>query len=646
MNSAWRLRVLVTGYFVAMAIILFRVFQLQMIPHQNVENLARRQLLRTTEIVGRRGTIYDRNGRELAVSMNSVSVYANPQMVTQRRRVARVLGAVLRTSPEQILKKLSDGSHRKFIWLERQLTTAQVAQLEKLNLKSLEGIGVIPEYRREYPMGELAAHVLGFVSIDGWGLEGVEKRFDETLRGNHETLYLERDARGRPIFTQLDQIRLNDQRGENLRLTIDARLQYAAEIALKKTVSFHAAESASAIVMDPHSGEILAMANYPGFDPEKPGNSPMSFRRNRAITDPVEPGSVMKSFVVAKALDDGIITPNTWVDGGNGFIKIGKKTIGEAEENHRFGKIQAKDLIKYSSNVATVNLKNLMGFDRVADIFEKEGFGQMTGLDLPGESRGILKIPSKKQLLEQATISFGQGMAATPIQIVSAYASIANGGRKVIPTLIERLEENRPEPPRVMREETAAKMKKILASVVQDGTGVAAQIEGFEVAGKTGTAQMVDFTRGGYERGAYWASFVGFFPASSPRFVVYVLVSRPTQNGFYGGPVAAPIFAEIARAAARTVGLLPRSMAKNHRESPTYPESFDESRRSLLAKNSLLKARVMPNLQGLTLSQAMRVLQETQPSVEVMGRGTQVIEQIPAEGESFDEKQRVYLKVR
>ncbi len=647
MNSSWRLRFLALGFFAASAIIVFRIFQLQIIPHEKVETLARRQLKRNTEIVGRRGTIYDRNGRELAVSMNSVSIYANPPMISQRRKVAKVLGEVLRLTPNQIVKKLADGSHKKFIWLERQLNAKQVAALERINLKSLDGIGVIPEYRREYPMTELASHVLGFVSIDGWGLEGIEKRFDQKLRGTKETLNLERDARGRPIFTQMDQIRFEDQRGENIHLTIDARLQYAAENSLKKAVNYHEADSGTAIVMDPNTGEVLAMANYPGFDPSKPGYSPLSFRRNLAISDPIEPGSVMKSFVLAKAFDDRVVGPESWIDGGNGSIKIGRKTIREAEEKHRFEKLKPKDVIKFSSNVATVNLKNMMGFDRVAQIFQDVGFGKLSGLDMPGESRGVFKTPGRKQLLEQATISFGQGMSATPIQIVTSYAAIANGGYKVTPTVVDRGDEKLPEFPRVMKEETANRMKRILKSVVQeDGTGIAARVEGFEVAGKTGTSQMVDYQRGGYEKGSYWSSFVGFFPANHARFVVYVMINRPTKNGFYGGVVAAPAFAEIARAAARTVGLMPKVYAKGTREPMNYPEAVDESRRSLMAKNSLLKAQLMPNLMGLTLTQAMRVLEEAQPSIEVIGRGTEVYGQIPVEGESFDGKQRVYLKVR
>jgi len=627
--------------------LLFRVFQLQLIPHENVETLARRQLKRNTEIVGRRGTVYDRNGRELAVSINSLSVYANPPMITNRRLVATTLAPVLGMSVEQIVKKLTDGSHRKFIWLARQLSAQQVAKIESVNLKNFTGVGVIPEYRREYPMGELAAHVLGFVSIDGWGLEGIEKRFDEKLRGSRETLYLERDARGRPMFTQMDQIRLDDQRGENVHLSIDARLQFAAEQALRKAVHRHEAESASAVVMDPRSGEVLAMANYPGFDPDQPGHAPMAFRRNRCITDPIEPGSVMKAFVVAKAIDEKVIGPDSWIDGGKGFIKIGRKTIGESDQKHRFAKIQAKDLIKFSSNVATVHLKNMMGFDQVVEVFQGVGFGALSRLNMPGESRGIFKIPGKKQLLEQATISFGQGMSATPIQLATAFATLANGGLRVTPTLIVGENSSVQEFPRVFSEQTSRTMSKILSTVVQeDGTGIAARIEGFEVAGKTGTSQAVDFGKGGYQKGEYWSSFVGYFPATDARFVVYVMVNRPKKNGYYGGVVAAPVFADIARAAARTVGLLPKALVKSRKEPLQYPEIVDESRRSLMAKNSMLKARVMPNLTGLSLSQAMRVLEQSQSSVEVIGRGTVVVQQIPNEGESFDESQRIYLKLR
>ncbi|MBS1983996.1 MAG: transpeptidase family protein [Bdellovibrionales bacterium] len=642
--------------------VLFRAFQLQILPTENVARLARRQLSRRIEIVGRRGTIKDRDGRELAVSTNSVSLFVNPQLVKDASEVAHKLAPILGVSESSIRSRLQDAADKRFIWLGRQLKSRQMAMLDKIDLKNLAGVGILPEFRREYPQGSLAAHVLGFSSVDGNGIEGIEKHLDSRLLGDKNFVELRRDAKGRPIFGANDQIRLELAHGDDVELTLDSNLQFVAERALREAVETHEAVGGTAIVMDPKSGEVLVLANYPTFDPNSPGTSSLTARRNRAITDPIEPGSVVKPFVVARALEDHVVTPDSMISGGDGFIKVGNKTIGEADKKHRFKYISVTDLIRISSNVATVTLQQKMGWERVEDTYRKLGFGSLLGIDLGGESRGIFPMTTPKQLLQRATMSFGQGLALTPLQIATAYSTIANGGMRVRPHLIRNVESNEAEEespaakpdalPRVFSEATAQKMRVILEKVVEnEGTGVAARIESFPVAGKTGTAQRIDFQQGGYEHGAYWSSFSGFVPSRAPRFVIYVMVDKPKKGGYYGGVVAAPVFAKIARAALQ---MIPAAAPETKKPLPALagttvvlpvvakkltPAKERES------KENLNLAHV-PDVTNLPLAQALRTLASYGFKMELMGEGDHVVEQLPPAGTKAEASRKIYLKLR
>lgn len=629
-----RLFFLLSVFMLLFGVILYRGVQLQLMPHGRIESFARRQGLQRIEMTGRRGTIFDREGKELAISVNSVSLFAHPNVVQKPKRVARVLGGLLGVSERSILIKLD--ANKKFVWLARQLTTAQMRKLEKIDLKALAGVGVLPEYRRIYPMGRVAAHALGFVSVDGQGLEGVERKFEESLVGEKNIVRVRKDALGRWLITQKDRMALDLVPGEKLELSLEANLQHHVEKALAETVAKHDALGGTAIVMDPYNGEILALANSPEYDPNRASDVAGSARRNRAVSDPIEPGSVMKAFVVARALEDGIVTPSTKISAGGGFIQIGRKRIGEAEASHRFESVSVSDLIRVSSNVATVNLAQKIGFNRVESTFRDVGFDKITGIEVPGESKGIFPQLKKTQLLEQATMSFGQGIAVTPLQIASAYAIFANGGYRVRPRILKSTgEEVGEQSERIFSPKTVKQMRRILEAVVEsEGTGKLAQIGAFKVAGKTGTSQKVDYVKGGYETGAYLASFAGFLPADNPRFVIYVMVDHPRKGGYYGSEVAAPLFAKIAREAVRLRAEPGPALAPIAKESvPT------------LAPGPQGQSDLIPDLSGKSLRAAFAELQKIGLQAEATNVGTRVDTQFPAPGKRGDTN-LVYLKLK
>lgn len=677
-----RFRLIFIGVFFALSfgVVIYRAGRLQLFPHQLVESLARRQLEHKVEIVSRRGNIVDRNGRELAVSINSMSLFANPKLVENPLEVANALAPVLGVPPVQLSQKIKEAKAKKFIWLARQLSQKQMKALERVDLKSLEGVGVLPEYRREFPQKNVGSQYLGFVSVDGVGLEGIERQFQTQLVGERESVTLSKDALGRPMFGHRDQIRMELDKGSDVELTIDSQLQYSVEKVLKEAVDEHHADGGSAIVLDPYSGEILSMASIPNFDSNDPSAAPRDSRRNRIITDPIEPGSVLKPFVVARALEDKLVSTRSMIPTYGGKIKIGRKTINEAEANHRFEQVSIVDLIRLSSNVGAVVLSQRIGWPRVEDTYRRLGFGSLLGMDLAGESKGIFNSPRKGQLLEQATMSFGQGISLTILQIAQAYAVIANGGVRVRPHLLKAIKGATPldassetleaGSERVFSLETTQKMKEILEKVVEgEGTGVLAKVDGFKVAGKTGTSQKVDYKFGGYEKGAYWSQFTGFIPSTNPKYVIAVVIDNPKGKDYYGGVVAAPAFSKIAQAAIRLgrseapvaqvaggINPLPR-VAQTGFVGPAparklivqAPSTLSAEKLKLSAQRPKMVAPknvVFPQVVGLPLANALKVLKERGFVSEILEAGTQVFEQDPAAGTPVLDNHKVVLKLR
>ncbi len=619
----FRIYFLLSIFGIASLLLIYRAVQLQLLPSRHVERLARRQLNKTISIVGRRGDLRDRNGQDLAISTNSLSIYLNPQQIVDFSKVAKSLSRVLGVSGSELEKRIRKLKSKKFVWLQRQLNSEQLFRLRSLELKDFPGVGILPEFRRIYPYNETASHLLGFVSIDGKGLSGVEAAQELRLTGESREVIVPRDARGRPLFNHTEQLRLEDTKGEDLQLSLDINFQGRVESLLANAIDFHKADSAMALVMNPESGELLAWALSPGFDPNQAGHFSINSRRNRVIADPIEPGSVVKPFLVARALEDKLVSPSSLIPAGDGKLKIGNKVITDSESKHYFKEISIRDLIKFSSNVATVNLQKMMGFSRVESVYKDIGFFEKTGVAIHGESKGIYHSPSSKQKLEQATISYGHGIAVTPLQVLVAYSIFANGGYKVKPKIFRSREiEVKNESQRIFSKRTLKQMNEILKRVAEKGgTGEAANVPGFKVAGKTGTALKTKTDGKGYVSGAYVSSFAGYFPADKPEIVAYVVVDNPRENGKYASQVAAPLFAEIAKSYL--------SIVKRDRSEQIVAKAvLRTSNKTQNPKTIGVQDEQMPTLRGMNLVTALKMLEDKPVRVQIEGEGLWVEDQI------------------
>lgn len=539
-------------------IITFRAYQLQVIQREKLEKLANRQRQKVATLLPRRGIIYDRHGEELAISIDVDSLYCHPDMIEKPEKLVAALSGPLGMSRKEIRKKVT--SSKGFVWLKRRLSPDVSARIRKLDLRE---IGIIRERRRYYPNTELAGHLLGFVGLDSQGLEGIELIYDDLLKGKAEEVVMERDALGRTLHVRIDPFHKGTA-GHNLILTIDRSIQYITEEALERAVNRTDAKGGIAIVMDPNTGEILAMANRPSFNP----NTFWTFRpyqwRNRAVTDAFEPGSTFKIFLAAAALEEGIAQPDTPIFCENGSMKLAGKTI---KDHNNYGWLPLKGIIRVSSNIGAAKIGMQLGPEKFYKHIRNFGFGQKGGINLPGETLGLVRDYRKWVPINLANISFGQGISASAIQLITALSAIANGGHLMVPYVVKEITDNKgnlvkkfkPKTiDRVLSAETSRTMKAIMLGVVsQNGTGKEAAINGIAVAGKTGTAQKVDLVRGGYRKGAYISSFIGFVPAHIPKMAILVMIDEP-KGLPYGGKVAAPVFREIAENALNRMGIFPK----------------------------------------------------------------------------------------
>ena len=547
-------------YVVLFGALLFRATFLQIIPHQKLNHLKERQFQSTIQIEPRRGVIYDRNGRELAVSIPVQSVFADPKIIKNRRQVAKQLAPVLGVSRESLLVKLKD-KEKRFIWLQRRLSEESAVQIKKM---AIFGIGFVEEWKRIYPNENLFSQTLGFVNSEDRGISGLELIYDKLLRGDEKNIRIKRDARGRPLASE-SFLFTEPPEGEHLTLTVDSEVQFALESELERAVRDFQAESATAVVLDAQTSAIRAMGSYPTFDPNSKSAAKPEMMRNRSVTDGFEPGSVMKTFVIAKGLKEGILDPDKMYFCENGVMKIGKRVIREAEASHSFKFLSVRDILGFSSNIGTTKIAFELGAERVRQGYLDFGFGQRTKIDFPGETKGILHdLPWTDHLLSNN--SFGHGMTASALQIANAYVAVVNGGVLNKPYLIEKgagADVEVREVKRVLTDEQSATLREMLVAATQSKrTGTQAQIDGFEVGGKTGTAQKVSSTSKGYIPGGYISSFAGFFPAKQPKYVIYIMVDYP-KKAYYGSQVAAPVFARLASYIARKDGLMPEKNTKS-----------------------------------------------------------------------------------
>ncbi|KPV39504.1 hypothetical protein AN478_10110 [Thiohalorhabdus denitrificans] len=547
MKLAWRGRfayfLLLMG-FLGITVQLLRV---QVVRAPDLQEKARQQAFHKVRVPAIRGAVLDRNGAPLAVSTPVKSVYAAPPEVATGRGDLERLARALDMEPRALRERLERSS--PFVYLRRQVPPSVAEAVQALGIN---GIGTVQEYRRYYPAGEVAAHVVGFAGVDGIGLEGVELAYDRTLSGTPGRRLVERDALGRDMRTL--RVEKPVRRGDDLRLSLDSRLQYVTYQALKETVARYEAKAGMAVVVDPHTGEVLALANVPSYNPNRRGGQGgAAKRRNRAITDAMEPGSILKPFTVAAALEEGQVRPDTEVFCENGLMRVGGHAIHDA---HPMGEVPVQEVIQKSSNICAAKIALDQDNQQLWGHLRGFGFGLRPGTGFPGEASGVLRPPYQWNRFERATIGFGHGMTASALQVARAYAVLANGGVR-LPLTLRRVGPDEVVPgKRVLGRETAEEMAEMLSLVVgPGGTGKRAALEGYGVAGKTGTAQKPE--KGGYAEDKYLSAFAGFAPVSNPSLVAVVMVDEP-QGEHYGGKVAAPAFRRIIAQGLRLRQVPPR----------------------------------------------------------------------------------------
>lgn len=526
-------------------LVLFRLVTLQVLRAEELSVRADRQHQKTVSLEGPRGTIVDRHGKVLAMNMEVPSVFGIPTTLESPAKAARQLSSILSVKVAELEKKLQQD--RSFVWLARKVDSEQGRRLDRL---SLDGIGVVMEGRRFYPKGPLLSHVLGFAGMDGDGLEGVEHRYETYLRGEKRMMVLQRDALGRTVFPK-NLAERNPVPGHQLTLTIDEVVQYIAERELEDAVTRSRAKSGTIIVLDPETGAVLAMAVSPRFDPNTVSNLSPDRWRNRALTDAYEPGSTMKTMIAAAAIEEAAMKPTTLVFGEHGRMTVANTVIHDHE---KLGWVSFAQAIQKSSNIGAAKAGMVLGEQRLYRYLQAFGFGQRTEIDLPGEGVGLVKSPSAWGRRSVASISMGQEIGVTPIQMVTAVAALANGGVLMRPYVVSEIRDAeghllRRVPSQVRRRvvspETARSVTKILEGVVTHGTGAKAAIPGFRVAGKTGTAQQIDPGTRRYSNSRFVTSFVGYVPADHPRLAMIVIIDAPHDKNASGGSVAAPVFSSV-----------------------------------------------------------------------------------------------------
>lgn len=657
---AKRLRFFAAILAVWSAFVVGRLIELQVVQGGKYRARAQRQQERRIEVSGRRGAILDRQGRPLAVSVEVSSVYAVGDDVEDAQSAASALAPLIGVPRAKISEKVSQA--KGFVWLARKIDPAAADAVRALKLK---GVHLVAEPKRFYPKGELAASVVGYVGLDDNGLAGLEYAYDRVVAGKPGEIIALTDAR-QSTYGESETAGKPAQEGAAVSVSLDSGLQFAAERELQATMQELNAKSGSAVVLDPWTGEILAMASAPGFDPNEYGRFPGEIRRNHAIADAYEPGSTFKIVTGSTALEKGAIRLDEIFDTGHGMIRIGRITIKE-DKHHDYGSLTLAGILQHSSNIGIIHVGLRLGPRRLYEGASAFGIGKATGVDLPGEASGIFRPLSRWSALSNASISMGQEVALTALQLSRVAAVIANGGRLVTPRLVTsiRYPDGRverppaPEPVRVLSEETAASLREILQGVVDHGTGTTAAIPGFTVAGKTGTAQKAG--PGGYQPGRYVPNFVGFVPADHPRLVAVVVVEEP-HGKYYARDVAAPLFARIVTQALDILRIapaeqrLPSTVLASAEGRVSYPagvvpvsvreEEMSLSEESPLAIPALSVAAAAapavlppgtiaaPDVLGLSARQALAVFSRLGMTAHLSGTGF-VVSQDPPPGAPF-----------
>jgi len=541
-----KIRVLVVGilFSICFTVIVARAVDLHLFKGPWLSQKADGQVKRPVKALGERGVIFDANMGKMALSIDVTSIGAHPKQIKDVAATAKYLAKALRLDRNDLANKLS--SNTPFVWIERHVTPKKAEAVEALNLN---GVVFKSERSRFYPYKTMAAQIVGFSGVDGRGLEGVEFFYDRVLEGQQTQFRVIRDALGRGLGLEIDEE--NDRDGKNLILTIDRRIQYIAENALAEAVTQNDAKNGIVVVMSPKTGAVMAMAHYPFINANTYNKYGKDKWRNRAITDPFEPGSTFKIFSAAAAIESGVSGPHSLYYCENGSYRIGRNVVNDT---HRYQWLSLEQIIQVSSNIGTVKLSENIGTKNLYDTLKNFGFGEKTGIDCPGETSGMLSPYQRWKKIDNATIAFGQGIAVSAIQLITAVSAIANDGILMKPYVVQAItdkngaiiEKFNPHPVRrAVSSETAAAVGKMMEKVTEEGgTGTKAALAGYKVCGKTGTAQKIDET-GTYAKGKYVSSFVGFVPAENPVASILVMIDEP-QKAHYGGVVAAPVFQKVA----------------------------------------------------------------------------------------------------
>jgi cell division protein FtsI (penicillin-binding protein 3) len=619
-----------------------RLLDLQVLQHDDMVQIAERQQMQTRTLAAKRGDIVDRRGRVLATSVDADTIYAVPLAIADDgaaatvRKLCAAFADCTAGERQELTERLK--KDRAFTYVRRQVSQDVAAKVAALNLK---GVGFIKESHREYPNNELAAHVLGFVGIDSKGLNGLESAYDSVIRGKDGQVLVQIDAKHQ-AFSRFER---PPTAGATIELTIDEVLQHIVERELHAGVIENRALSGSAVVMDPHTGEILAMANEPTFDPNDYRAASQVARRNRAVQDIYEPGSTFKVVTASAAIQEKVMPIDTLIDTNPGIIRIGSRVVSEAS-HHNYGVLSFMDVIVKSSNVGAIKIGFKLGTDRLSDYVQSFGFGRPTSPDFPSESPGIVWERSKWTDSALASVSMGYQVGVTPLQMAAAYSAVANGGKYVEPRVLRAVYRDGRRlavRPKVLRQavtaDTAASMTRIMEQVVERGTATMAKIPGYTIAGKTGTANKLQ--NGRYSSDTY-ASFAGFLPSDDPKVTILVVLDSPRgNNGHFGGPVSAPIFRRIAEETMRYLGV-PRSIdpeppvfiARNDKSGPATAKTTRgplSEPEPPVSEGPLVEDEPghVPDVRGMSLRQANQKLTQYQLRAVADGDGNVVAQDPP-----------------
>jgi len=664
-----------------------RLVYLQVSRHDALVERAHKQQQASIETAPLRGVLLDRQGRELARSIDTTSISFDPgefesrplkpgekgptesQKVAKLDGAARVLAAVLKLNQKSLFNQMSEAKEkgRRFLWIARRIDPGQARTVEAMRLP---GIRLRKEPKRYYPNGSLAAHVLGFVGLDGVGLAGIEQVYNERITGEPGKLFVEKDSLGTPYESS----EIPAHPGHTIVLTLDQSIQYHAEAALTTAIAQSNAKSGTAIVLDPHTGEILALANAPTFDPNDVGAAKPASRSNWALQNIYEPGSTFKIVAFSAAIEKGLAKPEDHIDCQMGSITLGKRVI---RDHHPFGDLSLSEALAKSSNVAAIKLGVRVGDPVMYDYIKSFGFGERTGIELPGETAGIVRPVARWQPSSIGSIAIGQEIGVTPLQMAAAFGALANDGVRVAPHLVREIRNASgaatyrptPEQRRVISKETASALRGMLEDVTLNGTAKKAQLDGYTAAGKTGTAQKIDPGTKGYSRTKHVASFVGFAPVTNPAVVIVVVIDEPS-GAYHGGDVAAPVFREIAERILPELGVAPdtdfkapveliaretrtpEQVAKQREEETRLEESRAATMPKVPVRDSrgseivyavaTNKAILMPDLRGRSVRDVARACAQLGLQVEARGDG-RVIRQTPGVGAELKPGQMIYV---